>query len=75
MTWVEVKPGAFRWEPAPGHVYECERVNGRSSRHFARHNRVVLRTPRGSTFRGSIEDCKALCERHHEVNTIGGEVP
>lgn len=72
--WNEVKPGLFRLEPSPGHVYECERVNYRSGNYFARHNGRMMRTGRNKTYRQPLGVCKNMCERHHLMNTMGGEV-
>jgi len=75
MNWEVTKAGLHRWEPAPGKVYECERVNYRSGNYFARINGKTVRTARNSTYRAVLEDCKLMCEQHYMVNNTGGECP
>lgn len=73
--WRETKPGLYRWEPEPGTVYECERINYRSQNYFMRINGTTHRTGRNKTYRAILADCKAICERHYEMNNNGGECP
>ena len=75
MNWRVIRLGLHRWEPAPGHVYQCERVNLHSLNYFVHINEKTMRTPGNKFWRASLAECKATCERHYEMNTMGGEVP
>jgi len=77
MNWLEMQPGKFQWEPAPGKVYTCTRVSNhyKGTRHFARLNGTTLGTTQQPMFMGSLDKCKELCEKHHQMNSMGGEAP
>jgi hypothetical protein len=75
MNWTSVKDGLLRWQPREDTVYECERVNYRSKRYFARINGLTINTKNKKVFRATLEECKIKCAEHFEMNHQGGEAP